>query len=182
MALTKETEDYIAGWKQHVASCLNEGDVDVMFDKFRALFQIYNRLYNEVSLRLGEKQTDRKGATSHVVQYLTPDALVASIEGTEKAREAELQLRDFVRQHTYHFVLVGEQYEPSNKEDGELLKKMQSADNRVRMEGLLLLIYNVRCNLFHGQKHLHQRQLPLMRAVIPILELIVSNTEEKLRA
>jgi hypothetical protein len=90
--LTKETEDYITGWKNQVASYVNKDDVIVMFDKFRTLYQIYNRLYNDVSLRLGKPQTDKQGATSHVVQYLTANALASSIEANDETKNAELQL------------------------------------------------------------------------------------------
>ncbi len=55
--------------------------------------------------------------------------------------------------------------------------RFASAKNRLTEKAQLRI--NVRCNLFHGQKHLYLHQLPLMRAVIPILELLVSNTEEK---
>jgi len=182
MPLTKETEDYIVGWKNQVASYVNKDDVIVMFDKFRTLYQIYNRLYNDVSLRLGKRQTDKQGATSHVVQYLTADALVSSIEANDENKKAELQLKDFIRQHTYHFVLVGDQFQPSDADDNALLTEMESADKKTRMEGLLFLIYKVRCNLLHGQKHNSHYQLPLMHCVIPILELVISKTEEKLRA
>jgi hypothetical protein len=108
MPLTKETEDYIAGWKQRFASYQNLDDVATMFQKFDVLYPIYNRLFNEVSLCLRKPQRDKDGATSHVVQYLTADALVASIEGNEATKSAEQQLRDFIRKHVYHFVLVGE--------------------------------------------------------------------------
>jgi hypothetical protein len=57
------------------------------------------------------------------VQYLTADALVASIEGNEETKSAEQQLRDFIRKHVYHFVLVGEQRDPSDEEDGLASKK-----------------------------------------------------------
>jgi hypothetical protein len=181
MPLTKETEDFIASWKQQVASCVNKDDVNVMFDKFRALLQIYNRLYNEVSNRLGVKQLDQKGATLDVVQYLTADVLVASIESNQETREAELRLKDFIRNHTYHFDLIGGQRDPSDAHDNKILVQMESANRTTRMKGLLLLIYKVRCNLVHGQKHNSPKQLPLMHAVIPILELVVSKTEEKLR-
>lgn len=182
MALIKETEDYIASWKQQVALCVKKNDVTSMFDKFRALNQIYNRLFNEVSNRLGKPQRDKDGATAHVVEYLTAAALISSIEGDQETRSAELQLRDFIRQHTYHFDLVGPQRDPSDVKDDRILADMLSVDKRTRMEGLLFLIYKVRCNLVHGQKHHSPKQLPLMQAVIPILELVVSKTEEKLRA
>jgi hypothetical protein len=182
MALTKQTEDYIASWKQQVASCVNKDNVTEMFNKFRALHQIYNRLFNAVSKRLGKPQTDKEGATTHVVEYLTADALVSSIEGNRETRNAELQLREFVRKHTYHFDLVGPERDPSDAKDDKILADMESADKKTRTEGLLFLIYKVRCNLVHGQKHHSPDQLPLMHAVIPILELVVSKTEEKLRA
>jgi hypothetical protein len=182
MALTKETEDFIASWKPKIVSCVNKDDVDIMFDKFRALIQIYNRLYNEVSHRLGQRQTDRMGATKHVVQYLSADVLALSIEGIQETKDAELQLKDFLRNHTFYFDLKGPQRVPSNADDDKILVQMESPNKKMRMEGLLLLIYLVRCNLFHGQKRHSSAQLPLMNAVIPILELVVSKTEEKLRA
>jgi len=181
MALTKETEDFIASWKQQAASYVNKDDVKMMFNKCEALLKIYNRLYNEVSNRLGKPQTDQKGATLHIVQYLTADALVSSIEGIQQTKEAELQLREFVRKHTFHFDLKGPQHDPSDADDDKIRVQMGSANKTIRMEGLLLLIYKVRCNLVHGQKHHSPKQLPLMHAVIPILELVVSKTEEKLR-
>src|SRR5258706_16354731 len=181
MALTTETEDYIAGWKVKAASCQNHNDLDTMFQKFDALYRIYNRLFNEVSVRLRKPQTDKAGATSHVVQYITADTLATMVDGTAETRAAQEQLKDFIRTHTYHFELDGVQHDPDDIKDNMLLARMESTVNKERMEGLLFLIYKVRCNLVHGQKHHNPRQLPLMRAVLPILELLVSKTEQKLR-
>jgi hypothetical protein len=75
----------------------------------------------------------------------------------------------------YPFVLVGEQRDPSNDEDDKLLARMESKNNAVRTEGLLHLIYYVRCNRVHGQKHFADRQLPLLRAVISILFLVTND-------
>jgi hypothetical protein len=47
--------------------------------------------------------------------------------------------------------------DPSDEEDDKLLAKMKSKDNKERMEGLLHLVYHVRCNRFHGQKHFSER-------------------------
>lgn len=182
MALTNETESYIVGWKKQAESCVNKDDVNAMFERFRIYYQIYNRLFNEVSLRLGQPQGDRKGATSHVIQYVTASTIVSAIEGNPETREAELRLRDFVRNHVYYFDLKGPQHDPSEPDDDKILAQMESANETTRMEGLLFLIYKVRCNFVHGQKHHSPRQLPLMHAVIPILELVVAKTEEKLRA
>jgi hypothetical protein len=181
MALTLETEQYIEGWKQQAASYVNKEDVNQMFHKLGALIQIYNRLYNEVSSRLGMPQADKDGATKHVVQYLTPDVLVLSIEGNNETKDAELKLKDFIRNHTYYFDLKGPKRDPSPVDDDKIRAQMESANRATRMEGLLLLIYKVRCNFVHGQKHHSPRQLPLMHAVIPILELVIARTEEKLR-
>jgi len=181
MALTKETEDFIASWKNAATSFTDKANVYDMFSKFSALVHIYNRLYNEVSVRIGKPQRDQDGATRHVVEYLTANDLAASINGKNETREAELQLKDFIKNHTYHFELAGEQRVPSDADDDLILSDMESPNNKTRMEGLLYLIYKVRCNFVHGQKHHVPEQLPLMHAVIPILELVISNTEEKLR-
>src|ERR1041385_5176681 len=106
MALTKETEDYIAGWKKQAATHINKGDLNEMYNRFRLLLQIYNRLYNEVAFSTGKKhELDRNGATEEVVQYLTADYLEASINGNNETKNAVEELKKFIRNHTYHFDL-----------------------------------------------------------------------------
>ena len=181
MPLTSETEDFLKTWKPHYIP--DQNDIAAMIQHFEAVYKVYNRLYNEVSARFGfTNRPDQKGATEHVVKFLLPDKLAGYIDGTEQTREGVGQLKEFIRTHRYHFVLTGPHSIPSDRADDAILKDLESQDDRLRMEALLLLIYKVRCNIFHGQKHRTDFQLPLMRVINPILELVVAKTEEELRA
>jgi hypothetical protein len=181
MPLTPETEEFLKTWKPHYIP--TQDDITATIQHFEAVYKVYNRLYNEVSARLGfTNRPDQKGATEHVVKFLSPDKLAGYIDGTEQMRNGVEHLKEFIRTHRYHFVLTGPHSVRSDIADDAILKDMESKDDRVRMEALLFLIYKIRCNIFHGQKHRTDFQLPLMRVVNPILELIVTKTEEKLRA
>jgi hypothetical protein len=183
MALTRETEDFIESWKLLIEQCNDANDFEMMFKKLDAQIKIYNHLHGIVSNEIGKwrRNCDSKGATSHVVEYLTADALVSSIEENQQTKNAEIQLKAFVRDHKYYFVLRGPKHNPCEAEDEKILMRMESPDNRIRMEGLLYLIYQVRCNLTHGHKIRSLVQLPLLQAVVPVYELVISLTEAKLR-
>jgi hypothetical protein len=181
MPLSPETEAFLQTWRP--TSVPNQCDIREMIQHFESVYKIYNRLFNEVSVLLGNhNRPDKQGATAHVVQYLTAKVLAGAIEGTQETRNSFERLKDFVRQHTYNFELDGGHGVPAPHKDHAILTRMESREEAVRMEGLLYLIYKVRCNIAHGQKHRTEHQLPLMQAVIPVLELVASKMEEKLRA
>src|SRR5438093_8143382 len=104
MPLTPETEDSLRTWKPHFIP--NQNDISAMIQHFEAVYKVYNRLYNEVSARFGfTNRPDQKGATEHVVKFLSPDKMAGYIDGNAQTKEGIEHLKEFIRTHRYHFVL-----------------------------------------------------------------------------
>ena len=61
----------------------------------------------------------------------------------------------------------------SPKKDKIILNNLKSNDLESRMEGVLTFLYEVRCNLFHGDKGYENQQIQVLQTLNVILEKIV---------
>ena len=61
------------------------------------------------------------------------------------------------------------------------MNNLESDDHDVKARAVLSSIYNVRCNMQHGEKHFEQHQRLLLEPLIRILESIVELQIEKLK-
>ncbi len=152
------------------------------FDRFISLYVVFNRVYTEVgkvmvsrgqARRPREKYAplpDKKSATIYVVNYYGEARLRNKIQNSELCRNAVDELARLIQEH--HFYLH-ENYEtgmPDIDRDEELA--LQAANYEPR--AILQLIYQARCNLFHGAKAFEERQRVLLDNMSIILKFVTS--------
>lgn len=88
-------------------------------------------------------------------------------------------IRDFDNEF-YIYSLRKYGLEKARKSDLKLKDKLVSQSPKEQAEGILELIYHVRCNLFHGEKRFNPRQEDFLKPIVRILQSIVQELYARL--
>jgi hypothetical protein len=177
-------EFYNSWWTD---KCLNyEGDklsnyYDIFFSRFVTFNSLYNTIiYTKECLGLLTKKTnnkhkiiergDKEKAITLMAKELTDHQLDSLFEKSEIITSVNsliniLESKKFVITHK-----AGQQF-PAD--DLLILVKLKHADKKERYFGILELLYNVRCNLFHGSKGYEHDQIELLKPINEIIFYIV---------
>jgi hypothetical protein len=161
------------------------------FDRFTSLYVAFSRVYTEVGKlliakgqvrppRLGRyaPPPDRKTATSYVVDFYGLRTLQTEIQADEPCRTAVDALVDLIGNgHFYRH----EDYEtgaPDLSRDQRIARRAAQYDPKAILE----LIYQARCNLFHGTKVFEERQRILLDNMSTIVEFATRRILIRLKA
>jgi hypothetical protein len=115
---------------------------------------------------------DKKSATVYVVSYYGEAKLRSKVQKNTYCRNAVDELARLIQEH--HFYLH-EDYEtglPDIDKDEELAEQAARYEPRA----ILQLIYQARCNLFHGAKAFEERQRVLLDNMSIVLEFVALET------
>jgi hypothetical protein len=169
---------------------------DEVIDKFFSLYVVYNALYTEATIYLHRKAVkegkdeyklndgnfpDKNAATKYVLDLLKSRSLIESLERTEYTREAINELKIlFSKQHHFLIHLDPVSGEAQDHKDAELIKHLNSQSADERAKAILQLIYQVRCNMFHGRKSITTVQKQLLIPLTIILKKIIDKLYQKL--
>lgn len=165
-----------------------------VFDRFFALWIVFNRLYEEAAhilvrendpiarrfpvrrQRLYRPPPDRFSATQGVVSFCGIVTLRQALKESPHYEDIEDALR-CIERGEFHLHENYETGEPDCEEDMHLVQKSRQGDPIA----LLTLLYQARCNLFHGQKAYSESQRPLLNGMIAILSVTIERTREAMR-
>ncbi|HZH70699.1 MAG TPA: hypothetical protein VFD80_09630 [Flavobacteriaceae bacterium] len=181
--MTQETKNYIETWTKKISSYTGD-DLGTLFDKYTALFTLYNRLYNESYRQMKQNgqltkpgHSDREKATKLVVQFNSAVDLINRLKEKNNFEDIEI-IADLIRKDIFHINLADG---VSKKNiDIELMKNLESENPTTKAQAAVSAIYNVRCNIQHGEKHFEEHQRLLLEPLIRILETIVEIQMDKL--
>lgn len=187
-----ELEQFYERWNEKINSYV-DNELNSIFDKFFSLFVIYNRLYNVVTVVLKESGElsnmrangiidkkpkivrDNKAATICVAHYLNNEipTIITSLQD-------ELDIFQTIINDEIFFI---DMYygTPQRDKDLSLLKGLQSLEERKVFLSLLEILYNLRCNMFHGEKGLNYDQKMILKPAITSLLNINSVLMNKLK-
>ena len=159
-------------------------------DRFTTQYIVFNRLYTEAGKVMIAQQRvspprkpyaplpDRESATTHIVNYLGGGpALKQEIINTPKWQRAVDKI--VAATHNGHFYFH-EDYatgEPDTDRDEKLIAEA----SRYQPKAILELIYQARCNLFHGEKELSGEQRKLLNGMSDFLFCLSKEILRKLR-
>lgn len=147
-------------WKKKVKQEPLDNNLEHYFDHFVASYIIYNAIYSKITNGNGDRDMAVKG----IKKYLIKNNIIDKITTCEQVATI---LKAFDK---FHFC---NRPNPKTKNDDEHLKlKLQSAEQKERIHGILWLIYEVRCNLFHGEKGYEEKQKALLRPLCEILDSV----------
>lgn len=178
--LSPEFEGFFSRWRKKAEGYRPE--LQESFDKFFTLYVLFNRLYTEVTYRLGQagkinlanRSTfpDAEAAQEYVVQFLGAKRLLAGLNGPE-CRDALERLRELVCDDHFAFKLDILTGHPRPEVDRELCRRLTSSSPNDRANAVLETLYAVRCNMFHGRKGYDPEQLTLLVPLNTLLARVV---------
>lgn len=197
MTLNPDFKSLCQRWREKAKQYDSE-DIHQLFDKFFSLYVAYNALYAETAAYLHRKAIkdgkegyklddenfpDKQAATKYVLDLLTSRGLVQSLEHTEATKEAIAQLKKlFSEESHFHFWICLDPVfgEHQKDKDKELIRMLNSSSADELARAILQLIYQVRCNMFHGRKSVSKVQKELLIPLVTILDKIVDKLYRKL--
>lgn len=169
---------------------VDEDDLYRCFDRFTSLFVVFNRVYTEAGKLLIRRGTvrphpgrryaplpDRESATSHIVTFYGEDRLREEISADKKCSKAVDTLVQLIRDQRFY---LHEDYTTGLPDIQKDLRLANEAGT-YSPKAVLSLIYQARCNLFHGEKDFEERQRVLLDNMSASLEFIVSKVLVKLK-
>jgi hypothetical protein len=173
--LSQETRDYCTKAEAGLATIIGE-DIPSVFNRFSNLYTIYNRLYNEVpaaltsaGVVLPKKKEDNKKATEFVVQYIGATNLLSNL--IAHGAEDDIETLSWILElGAFHIKLKDGLHDAAR--DAELKRDIKSVDPITKAHAILYVIYYVRCNMVHGEKHQDDHQRLLVSAVTRILRIV----------
>ena len=136
-------------------------DLSDCFDKFLTLFTVYNSMYNNLAKQIGFSEKYDNAKATKCVPSVTEFKELCEDEIFKKSSEKITSLID-----------SGEFYVSDTSSDKKIIKRVKSNDKSVRLQGVLELVYRIRCNLIHGEKEFMCTQKNILQPCINILEII----------
>jgi hypothetical protein len=196
VALNNEFADFCDRWLEK-AKGYDDTDLGQCFDKFTSLYVVYNALYVETAVHLhrrarregredfkleGEQFPDLKAATDYVPNFLRAKSLVDSIENNPKTKQAVEWLKSIMEEGYFRISLDPVWGKPVTEKDDKLRQGLRSDRSDEKIRTILRIVYEVRCNLFHGRKGLEPVQKELLIPLMTILEGVIELLYRRLKA
>lgn len=181
--MKQQTKIYIKNWTKRILSYKGE-EIDTLMDKFSSQYILYNRLFNESFQQLKEakqltktRYSDREKAINLVVDFNSATDIIQRLELHQRQVDIEI-LCNLIANDIFHINLLDG---VSQKDlDLELMNNLANQNPEIKAQAVLSIIYNVRCNIQHAEKHNEPEQIVLLRPLINILEVILQLQIEKL--
>jgi hypothetical protein len=181
--LRQEDIEYCTKQKKAVESITGD-DITSVFNRFSTLYPMYNRLYDrlpEVLTALGQplpnKNDDNTRSTTYVTQYLGGDNILANL--STQGLDDDIEFLTWILEYgAFHIKLKNGQHVPTK--DAELARDIKSTDPDTKTIAILYVVYYVRCNMLHGQKHQDEHQRLLVSAVTRITQAVTDQLYNQL--
>ena len=156
-----------------------------VFDRYFTLFMTYNALYGHATRTLIDNGTinqkdfgDKKGATDNMIVFLGVDQLHASLQNNWSSVMAIVTRLN----HNGFYLYSKLRYNtPDYAKDENLKNDIQSQVPKISCHATLTLLYQLRCNLFHGQKSYHMNQIDILGPANTVLIGIIYTILNKLQ-
>lgn len=188
----KALNKFCTAWLQK-AERVDIGPLEGVFDRFFTLWVVFNRLYEEAGRSLahsghhlyavfvskrGKKiftpPPDRISATKGIVVFVGEDRLKVKIFSNDEATVGLKYIHDSILDGILYLHENYETGKPAPEIDQDLATKAISGS----VESILILLYQARCNLFHGQKSFTESQRDLLNGMSAILVQIIACSME----
>ncbi|MCZ2903224.1 hypothetical protein [Burkholderia thailandensis] len=153
-------------------------NLEDLFDRFFTLFVAYNRLYSAsaelhratLDPRLGQiAQGDRREATTVMARLIQQSRFSDIVKENPAIAESCETISELLLNRRFFLHSVRNTREPDHARDERLAEGLQ----RHSILAVLECLYQIRCNIFHGEKEFAPRQAQLLAPAIVLLEAIV---------
>lgn len=159
-----------------------------VFDRFFTLWVVFNRLYEEAGRTLVHSghhlyrpfiarrgrhifapPPDKLSATRGITTFVGKGRLRDHIFGNREAVQGLEYVHNSIRSGMFYLHENHETGEPDSEKDIVLVRKAMDGC----VESTLTLIYQARCNLFHGQKAFTESQRDLLNGMSAVLNQVI---------
>jgi hypothetical protein len=195
MTLNADFKDFCDRWLEK-AEGYDDSDLGQCFDKFMTLYVVYNALYVETAAHLhrkaikegrndyklgGDRFPDLEAATDYVPKFLGSRSLMDSLQSKPDTRQAVERLEHIMEEGYFNISLDPVWGHRQMEKDKSLREDLRSRSTDKKAGTILRIIYEVRCNLFHGRKGLNLVQRELLIPLITILEGVIKLLYRRLK-
>ena len=181
--LDQEIIDFCQNWNAKIEA--NKGDnLSDVYERYRDLFTVYNKLYNQVPdalVAIGNpyvgRITDSAGATDIAIQYLGGANILANFHANNLDNDIDGIAR-LIDQEVFYIKIRNGQRD--RNADLEILQNLRSANADIKAKAILQVIYLVRCNLVHGSKDYQEYQRLLLEPLTNLLRTLITQLYSEL--
>lgn len=152
------------------------GGTEAVFNRFIYQLIAFNFLYRKVS-PLSSNVRDRQAAVKEVYEFFGKKGCTQFVQQIDPSDLREI-IRIIREKEFYISFDIKGRYQ--RRQDRAILEKLDSKDSSEKCEGILTVIYKVRCNLFHGNKLFDPRQSRLLEPLNRILKVLNAHLYQKL--
>ena len=161
MKISPHTLVFSEQWREKGRNYLFDHNPANYFDRFFTAFVLYNCLYNEINricyLRL---ERDKNKAVAAAKAFLTSEAILAELT----VKSCSDEILNLIQRKEFYIWKEQSDYQ------SEPVMKLSSPNPNEHIDGLLEIIYGVRCNMFHGEKEFLGNQKIILKPCICIIE------------
>jgi hypothetical protein len=168
------------------ADAYQSDELESLFDRFFTLFVAYNRFYS-ASAKLYRAsveprqvmmlQGDRREATTIMARLIEQSRFSDVVNENFAIADACKTIAELLRSHQFFLHSVRNSEEPDFERDARLAESLDG----YRLMAVLECLYQIRCNIFHGEKEFLPRQAQLLVPAIILLEVVVRLSRKAFR-
>lgn len=159
------------------AESYDRSGINGAVDAFWTTFVVYNALYARATEMLHDDgvavdDRDAPSATMNAAAFIGHQTLAARLKRDFPGQVATV--RDVVVNATFFIHTNRKTHQADYEKDQACIRQLELGSDQEFCEAILMLIYQVRCNLFHGRKEVSASQLVLLNAMSEILQDVVA--------
>lgn len=167
------------------ADAYRSDNLEDLFDRFFTLFVAYNRFYSAAAelyrTTLEPQQArllqgDRREATTVMSRLIGQPRFDETMNESPTVAAACKTIADLLENQ--HFFLHSVRY--TQTPDIERDHKLAAGLRNFQLFSVLECLYQIRCNIFHGEKEFTPRQAELLGPAVALLETIVQMSKTTL--
>ncbi len=156
---------------------------DIFFSRFVTFNSLYNTIiYTKENLGLLKRETDKKhkikerGDKQKAITLMSKELTDSQLDILLEKSEIITCVANLINIiESEKFVITHKAGRQFPEDDLLMLTKLKHIDKEVRYIGILELLYNIRCNLFHGSKGYRLDQIELLKPINEILFYLVDS-------
>lgn len=160
------------------ADAYRSNDLEDLFDRFFTLFVAYNRFYSAAAemhrATIDPRQAqllqgDRREATAVMARLIRQSRFDDAMNENPAIAAACQSMSKLLKNHRFFLHSVRGTREPDLARDAKLADGL----SKHSLLSALVCLYQIRCNIFHGEKEFAPRQAELLTPASTLLEAIV---------
>ena len=169
MYVSEDKFDFLERWMEK-ATDYDLNDLSGCFDAFFTAYVPFNFIYYFIAHNSTHNLDKKEIPVKIPRRFLGSEAIASDSE----IKESAIEIQKFAEKGLLDLKTI--------EWDKKQIKKLSSNDPEQFSSGALEIIYGIRCNLFHGEKPIEERQQRILIPCIKIIRRLNDLMVTKLRA